>query len=135
MHERIRLPRTRVGERPRREPMARTPADAMLSLQRSVVNRAATDILARDPKENTAPKPPADQFRDAIKSKSWPAAAKALNEVPDRPRSSTRRPRSPMSCASSSRVGPSASSPARTSSSTRTGLVLQKQYPKFDYLP
>jgi len=26
---------------------------------------------------------PADKFRDAVKGKSWPAAAKALNEVPE----------------------------------------------------
>jgi hypothetical protein len=83
MHERIRIPRTRVGEHPRGELMARAPADVLLRLQRSVGNRAVTDILARDPKQKTAPKPPADQFRDAVKSKSWPAAAKALNDVPD----------------------------------------------------
>jgi hypothetical protein len=83
MHERIRIPHTRVGERARGSALSRAPTDAVLSLQRTVGNRAVTAILARDPKEKAPPKPPADQFRDAVKSKSWPAAAKALNEVPD----------------------------------------------------
>jgi hypothetical protein len=82
MHERIRIPHTRVGERARGSALSRAPTDAVLSLQRTVGNRAVTGILARDP-EKAAPKPPADQFRDAVTSKSWPAAAKALNEVPD----------------------------------------------------
>ncbi|HEX5618944.1 MAG TPA: hypothetical protein VFX51_11010 [Solirubrobacteraceae bacterium] len=54
-----------------------------MSLQQTVGNRAVTDILARDPKEKAPPKPPADQFKEAVKSKSWAAAAKALNDVPD----------------------------------------------------
>lgn len=83
MSERIRIPRTRVGERPGGRSISRAPTDAVLSLQRTVGNRAVTEILARDPKEKTAAKPAADQFRDAVKSKSWPAAAKALNEVAD----------------------------------------------------
>jgi len=83
MHDRIRIPRTRAGERARGSSVAPVPTDAVLSLQRTVGNRAVTDILARDPKEKAAPKPPADQFRDAVKSKSWAAAAKALNDVPD----------------------------------------------------
>ena len=83
MHERIRIPRTRMGERARGSSVAHVPTDAVLSLQRTAGNRAVTDILARDPKEKAPPKPPAEQFRDAVKGKSWPAAAKALNEVAD----------------------------------------------------
>jgi hypothetical protein len=83
MHERIRIPRTRVGERARGSALSRAPTDAVLSLQRTAGNRAVTEILARDPKDKAAPKPPADRFRDAVASKSWPAAAKSLNEVPD----------------------------------------------------
>ena len=79
MHDRIRIPRTRMGERPRGGSVPRTAGDVLLNLQQSVGNRAVTDILARD----DVKKAPADTFRDAVKGKSWPAAAKALNEVPD----------------------------------------------------
>jgi hypothetical protein len=83
MHERLRIPRTRVGERPRGSSMSRAPRDAVLSLQQTVGNRAVTEILARDPKDKAPPKAPADEFRAAVKSSSWAAAAKALNDVPD----------------------------------------------------
>jgi hypothetical protein len=76
MHDRLRVPHPRVGERPRGRSV---PGHALLSLQQTVGNRAVTDILARDKNE----KPPADAFRDAVKGKAWPAAAKALNDVPD----------------------------------------------------
>ena len=82
MHDRLRVPHTRVGERPRGRSVARDPSHALLSLQQTVGNRAVTDILARDDKEQAKPKAPADAFREAVKGKAWPAAAKALNNIP-----------------------------------------------------
>ena len=82
---RTRSRRTRDDARDDRETPARgAPADAVLRLQRTAGNRAVAGLLAREDKQQKdKPKAPADDFRAAVKGKSWHAAAAALDAVPD----------------------------------------------------